>query len=133
VTGVDAIEAFLAGSPHAVVGASRDRAKYGNRCLRAYVRAGRRVFAVNPEATEVEGQIAYPTLAALPERPHGISIVTPPDVTQRVAADAIALGIRHVWIQPGAESPEALDRLRTAGIDAIAGGPCILVALRWHE
>jgi uncharacterized protein len=75
------IDAFLAGSPHVVVGASRQRKKYGNKVLRAYVQAQRPVFAVNPYAREVEGMPAYPDLAHLPEAVHGISVITPPEIT----------------------------------------------------
>lgn len=124
-----AIDAFLAGAPHAVVGASRDRRKYGNRCLRAYVQAGRPVYAVNPHAETVEGQRAYPDLGSLPERVHGITVVTPPEVTETVIDEAIAAGIEHVWLQPGAESPAALRRAEAAGVPVIWGGPCILVVL----
>ncbi len=53
------IDAFLAGTSHAVVGASPDRSKYGNRVLRAYLQNNRKVWAVNPNADEVEG-VAFP-------------------------------------------------------------------------
>ena len=72
------IEQFLNGSPHAVVGASRDRSKYGNKVLRAYLQSDRTVYPVNPTAVEVEGLTAYPDLAALPEAVHGVSVITPP-------------------------------------------------------
>ena len=70
------IEAFLRGRPHAVVGASRDRSKFGNKVLRAYLRHEMPVFAVNPrEEGEIEGVPVFPSLAALPEPVHGISII----------------------------------------------------------
>ena len=78
------IEAFLAGSPHAVVGASQDREKYGNKVLRAYLQRQRAVYPVNPTARVVEGLAAFPDLPSLPESVHGISIVTPPQVTEQV-------------------------------------------------
>lgn len=52
------MEAFLAGSPHAVVGASRNRDKYGNKVLRAYLQNERAVFAVHPSLDEIEGSTA---------------------------------------------------------------------------
>ena len=127
------IKAFFAGRRFAVVGASRDRAKYGNKVLRAYQQNDLEVFPVNPSADEVEGLQAYSDLTSLPESVHGISIVTPPDVTERVVEEAIELGIENIWLQPGAESPRAVSRADRAGVSIIAGGPCVLVALGYRE
>jgi predicted CoA-binding protein len=127
------IQKFLAGETFAVVGASTDRAKYGNKVLRAYLQNGRRVFAVNPKETVIENVPCCPDLASLPEPVHGISIVVPPAVTERVVEEAAQAGISNVWMQPGAESPAAVRRAEHLGLNLIAGGPCILVTLRYHE
>ena len=127
------IQAFLEGAPHAVVGASRDRAKYGNKVLRVYLQNGRAVFPVNPNADEVEGLKSYPDIASLPQSVHGISVITPPVVTEAIIEQAGQLGIKHVWLQPGAESEQAINRAAHWGMNLIAGGPCILVALRYLE
>ena len=63
----------------------------------------------------------------------GVSIITPPDITERIVDDAIRLGIGHLWIQPGAASDRAAARAADAGINVISGGPCILVVLGYHE
>ena len=105
------VDAFLAGSAFAVVGASADRAKYGNKVLRVYLQNGRTVYPVNPRGGEIEGLQAFPDLASLPELPHGVSIITPPSVTEAVVREAVELGIKHLWMQPGAESDAALERL----------------------
>jgi predicted CoA-binding protein len=127
------VRRFLDGGPHAVVGASRDRAKYGNKVLRAYLQDGRKAYPVNPNAEEVEGSKCFPDLAALPERVHGVSVITPPEVTESVVAEAARLGIAHLWLQPGAESEAALALAGAAGMSVIAGGPCLLVTLRYRE
>ena len=127
------IESFLAGSPFAVVGASTDRSKYGNKVLRCYMQNGRTAFPVNPTMTEVEGLKAYANLKALPEPVHGISIITPPRVTERVIEEAGELGIKHVWMQPGAESAKAVQRAEELGMSVIAGGACVLVVLGYRE
>jgi uncharacterized protein len=127
------IAAFLNGSPHAVAGASRDRAKFGNKVLRCYMQHGRPVFPVNPTLSEVEGLPAYPTLAALPRPVHGLSIITPPSITERIIGEAGRLGIRHIWIQPGAESPAAIAAAESHGMNVVSGGPCILVALGFTD
>jgi len=127
------IDAFLAGSPFAVAGASRDRAKYGNKVLRCYVQHKRRVYALNPHEHEIEGVACYPDVASLPERVHGLSIITPPHVTERLVGEAIAAGIGHLWMQPGAESAAAVASAREAGLVVISGGPCLLVVLGYRE
>jgi predicted CoA-binding protein len=127
------IDEFLASGPFAVVGASRDRAKYGNKVLRAYLRADQPVYCVHPREREIEGQTCYPSLQALPETPHGVSIITPPAVTEQVVRDAHAKGAQWVWMQPGAESPEAIATAEALGLNVIAGGPCLLVALGYRE
>ena len=121
--------AFLAGGPHAVVGASRDRDKYGNKVLRCYLQHGRRVFPVNPQAAQIEGLAAYGDLSTLPEPVHGISVITPPRISEWVIEQAAALGIERVWMQPGAESIAAIARAEAAGMSVIADGSCILVEL----
>lgn len=127
------IDAFLNGSPHAVAGASQDRAKFGNKVFRCYMQHGRRVFPVNPTLPEIEGLAAYPTLAALPETVHGLSIITPPPITERLVAEAGRFGIRHIWMQPGAESRAAVAAAEKLGMNVIAGGPCILVVLGYTD
>jgi predicted CoA-binding protein len=63
----------------------------------------------------------------------GVSIITPPAVTEKIVAQAVSLGIKHIWMQPGAESPAAVALAKDAGANVIAGGPCILVALHYRE
>lgn len=129
----DKIAEFLAGGPHAVVGASRDRAKIGNKVLRAYMQTGRPAFPVNPGGDEIEGLKAYPDLASLPEAVHGVSVITPPQVTESIVEQAGAAGIKNIWLQPGAESERAVARAEALGMNVISGGPCILVVLAYHE
>lgn len=120
---------FLAGKAFAVVGASTDRQKYGNKVLRCYMDNGYTVYPINPKAAEVEGLVAYKSLAELPELVHGISIVTPAAVTEQAVNEAASLGIARIWMQPGAESAAAIEACKTNGISVIAGGPCLLVQL----
>ncbi len=128
------IEAFLADGPWAVVGASTDREKYGNKVLRCYVQNGKTpVYPINPKADEVEGLAACADLDSLPEPVRGISIITPPKVTEAVVEKAAELGIRHLWMQPGAESEAAVARCEELGLSVIAGGPCLLVVLGYQE
>lgn len=127
------IDAFLAGEPFAVVGASTDRAKYGNKVLRVYMQNNKPVYPVNPRGGEIEGLKAYPDLASLPVKPHGVSIITPPPVTEKVVEQAVSLGIGHLWMQPGAESEAAVALALKNDINLIYKGACALVVLGYHE
>jgi len=124
---------FLAAGPYAVVGASIHREKYGNKVLRAYLRNGLEVYPVNPHHAEVEGRPCYPDLASLPVPVRGVSVITPPAVTERIVEDLPASGAACVWLQPGAESEAAVARAEELGLTVVSGGPCVLVALRYRE
>jgi predicted CoA-binding protein len=123
------IQDFLNASTFAVAGASRDRNKYGNRVFRALLESGREVVPLNPTAREIEGRHTYAVLQDLPSVPEALSIVTPPQVTRQIIAEAIAAGVKQVWMQPGAEDPEGSAAARAAGLNVIDDGSCILVLL----
>jgi len=123
------IEEFLNGEVYAVAGASTDRTKYGNKVLRCYQQAGREVIPVNPRAPEVEGVLCVPDLASLSARVHGLSIITPPAVTEALVEEAASAGIARIWVQPGAEFPGLEERCRALELTCIWGGPCLLVVL----
>ena len=122
-------ERFLAAKSYAVAGASQKREKYGNKVFRALLAANRQVYPLNPAQEVIEGHPAFPSLADLPLVPEALSIITPPEVTRRVVAQAITAGVAHIWMQPGAEDAEASDSARQAGINVIDDGSCILVLL----
>ena len=91
------------------------------------------VYPINPRADEIEGIKAYADLKSLPTVPHGISIITPPAITESVIDEALELGIGHIWIQPGAEHQGAIEEARNAGANVIAHGACILVVGGYTE
>ena len=127
------IDHFLAQPAFAVVGASRDRSKYGNKVLRCYQQNGRTAYPVNPNADEIEGLACVPDLASLPNQVKAASIITPPKITEKIVEQAAEAGVQHLWIQPGAESKAAVERAAELKLQIIAGGPCILVTLGYHE
>jgi uncharacterized protein len=126
---MNSIEAFLNASTFAVAGASRDRAKYGNKVFRALMASDRTVYALNPSATKIEDQVAYSSIGDVPTSVESLSIVTPPEVTRQVVRQAIAAGVKHLWMQPGAEDAEASQAARRAGLTVVDDGSCILVLL----
>jgi predicted CoA-binding protein len=123
------IRDFLAGRRFAVAGASTERSKFGNKVLRHYLAHGREVWAIHRHETEVEGAPAVRSVADLPPGIDGLSIVTPPAITERIVEEAAAAGIPRVWMQPGAESAKAVARAEELGLAPIWGGPCVLLEL----
>jgi predicted CoA-binding protein len=127
------IKEFLRGEVFAVVGASTNREKYGNKVLRCYMQHDLVAWPVHPHEEEIEGATCARDLESLPEVVHGASIITPPQVTELVVEAAARAGIKRLWMQPGAESEAAVERARELGLDVIAGGPCLLVELGFQE
>ncbi len=123
-------EKFLAAASFAVAGASRDATKYGNIVFRALRAVGRQVYPINPNTATVEDCIAYDSIRSMPLVPEALSIVTAPSVTRTIVDEAIALGVEHIWMQPGAEDSVASQRARAAGLNVIDDGSCILVWLK---
>ena len=93
----------------AVLGASRDRGKYGNKSVRAHARAGWQVFPINPRADEIEGLTAYRSLRDVPIRPlDRVSVYLPPEIGITLLDDIAACQPREVWLNPGSDSDELL-------------------------
>jgi predicted CoA-binding protein len=133
-TVAERIQDFLAQGPWAVVGASSVRSKYGNKVLRCYQQHEKApLYPVNPRGGLIEGLRAYPSLSEVPEPVRAASIITPPAITEEVVLEAARLGVRALWMQPGAESPRAIALAEEHGLELIAGGPCLLVVLGYRE
>ena len=133
VVPTEAIARFLAVGSFAVVGASTNRDKYGNKVLRCYAQNGHPVVAVNPRAAEIEGLPCYTCLAEVPGEPRAVSVVAPPAFAQSIVGDAVLAGITHLWFQPGAEDDAAIQDAQARGIEVIGYGPCLLVALGFRD
>jgi predicted CoA-binding protein len=129
----ETIHAFLNARSLAVFGVSRDPEKYGYKVYKTLKEKGLRVFAVNPRAQEVDGDPVYPNLQALPETPEAVVTVVPPEVTRAVVAEALAAGIRKIWMQPGSEHEEAVQMAQEAGATVVHGGACIMVVAKTHR
>ena len=127
------IKTFLQSNAFAVVGASSNRSKYGNKVLRCYLQRDKKVYPVNPREIVIEGLRAVHSVSELPDEVKSISIITPPFITEKIVEDAIKKGIKNIWMQPGAESDTAIQRCRMNKINIIAKGPCILVAMGYED
>lgn len=129
----DRFNRFMSSAAFGVVGASNAREKYGNKVLRCYQQHDLEVFGVNPKESQIEGAPCFASVSQLPPQVKSISIITPPKVTEQVVEEAIAKGIQNVWMQPGAESPKAIERCREAGLNVIGDGSCLLVVIGFSE
>lgn len=120
------VAAFLANSPIAVVGYSREESSPGNIVLAKLRRTGYTVFAVSPHATEINGETCYPDVGSIPGGAKAAFIATPPDVSADIVRQCAAAGIRHVWLHrsfgQGSVSEEAVRECEQSGIHCIAGG-----------
>jgi len=103
----------------AVVGASNDRNKYGNRAVRAYRAEGWTVIPVHPTATLIEGLRAYPSVEAIPGRVDRVTIYLHPETTLQVLEGIARHGVGELYLNPGAEDAAVMARAAALGLDPI--------------
>lgn len=115
------VSAFFAQKTLAVAGVSRDPKKFGYRVFQDLKEKGYTVYPINPNAESIAGERCYPNLAALPETPAGLVLVTPPAHSEELVRVAAALGIGHIWMQPGAESEAAVRFCHENGLACVVG------------
>lgn len=111
----------------AILGASNDRNKFGNKAVRAFLQHGDRVWPVNPKETVVEGLPAFPTITAVPERPDLVSVYLPPPVLLKVLPDIAARGCGELWLNQGTDPAEVIAAAEGLGLKVIRA--CSIVAL----
>jgi uncharacterized protein len=112
----------------AILGASADRSKFGNKSLRAHAKAGYDVFAVNPKGGTIEGQPVYKSLADVPvEHLDRISMYLPPQVGLAMLSEIAAKGCGEIWFNPGSATKEVIAKARELGLKAI--NDCSIVDL----
>jgi predicted CoA-binding protein len=103
----------------AIIGASTDRAKFGNKAVRAYLRQGWTVYPVTPNAAEVEGLPAFPSIEAIPGPVERASLYVPAAIGIRTLPAIAAKGVAELWVNPGAESDDLLAEAARLGIPTI--------------
>lgn len=122
----EAAEEFLSQRRIAVAGVSRDSKQPANLIYRRLRDAGHEVFAVNPNADEVEGDHCYKHISDIGETVDGVVVVTPAEASATVVEECAAAGVPRVWLHrglgPGSMSDDAIDAARRHGIAVIPGG-----------
>ena len=111
----------------ALVGASNDKSKFGNRIYRDLRSKGYNVVPINPKDENIEGDKAYTSIQMIEELPDIVNLVVPPPIAMKVAQNAVELGVEYLWFQPGSESDELENWLKdTDGIKYLINA-CIMV------
>ncbi len=100
----------------AVIGASNDRAKFGNKAVRAFQQTGHKVFPVHPAQTEVEGLPCYKSILDVPERPNVVSVYLAPERLAGVLPDIAKRGCDELWLNPGTASEEVVQKSEELGL-----------------
>ena len=121
-----AIQDFINGKRIAVVGVSREKEKFGNTAFAELAARGYQVFPVHPTAQEIAGARCYPNLAALRGQVDGVLVIVSPQQAMPVLREAASIGVKNVWLQQGAESPEACALARDLGLNLVAR-KCVLM------
>lgn len=114
----------------AIIGASTDRKKYGNKAVRAFSKGGWTVYPVNPAAQEVEGLPAYASIADVPEPIDRISMYVPPRVGKAMLADIAAKKPSEFFLNPGSEDDEIVEQATALGLSPIQACSIVNIGLR---
>jgi predicted CoA-binding protein len=111
----------------AVIGASPERSKFGNKALRAFREAGFNAIPITPHYAEIEGVKAYAKVTDVPGTIDMATVYVPPDIGEQVIEDIATKGIAEVWFNPGAESDALVEKARGLGIRPILA--CSIVGI----
>ncbi len=128
----DQIHAMLQLKVWAVIGATDNKEKFGHKIFKLLKNAGYKVFPVNPGIKSVLGEPCYASLSDLPVKPDAVNFVVPPQVGEPIITECSTLGIKNVWLQPGANGDNVVNAAKTAGLNVIHKS-CIMVEVRKQD
>ncbi len=103
----------------AIIGASSNRAKFGNKAVRAFLQQGFTVYPVNPNETQIEGLQTYQRILDVPVRPQMVSVYLPPQALLTILPDIAKKGCDELWLNPGTESDEVLAQAGRLGLNVV--------------
>ena len=103
----------------AILGASADRSKFGNKAVRAFYQQGYTVYPINPKETEIEGLKCFRSVSEIPVRPQMVSAYLPPPVLLKLVPEIAAKGCDELWLNPGTESDEVLAEAERLGLKVV--------------
>jgi hypothetical protein len=122
----DLVIDFLKQRRFAVIGSFRNKEKFAYRIFVDLMKKGYEVLPVNPRLSEVEGKVCYKSISDILHSVDVVNIVTPPLSTENILKECLRKGIKRVWLQPGAESPAAIQFCHNNGIKVIHG-MCVMM------
>lgn len=120
------IKGFMARKKFAVIGATDNVEKYGNRIFKNLLKRGYEVYPVNPNLKEIDGVKCYPKLSDVPVKVDVVDFVVPPAVTEATLKDCKKLGLDNIWLQPGSESDVAIAFCRQNDLKVVYG-TCVML------
>ena len=103
----------------AVVGASSNRQKFGNKAFRAFQHQGFTVIPVNPNEPEVEGTKTVASVLDIPGNVDMVTVYVPPQIGVRIVEDVARKGVKELWLNPGADDESVIKRARELGLEPI--------------
>ena len=111
----------------AVIGASKNRAKFGNKAVRAYESQGHEVFPVHPFESEIEGLICSASILNISGDVEIVSVYVPPEKLFEILPEIAEKGCQELWLNPGTESEKVIERAEALGLNVI--DECSIVGL----
>ena len=120
------IEQFLTNEPIAMAGVSRNPKKFGRVAYEELIRKGLKLIPLNPKIESINGTVCYADISHLPADVKSLVIMTKKDQTAKMVEDALAKGIKNIWIQQASDTPEALALLKGKDVNLITK-QCILM------
>ena len=117
----------------AILGASNDRSKFGNKAVRAFRQQGYTVYPVNPKETEIEGLPAFKSIADVPGRPEMVSVYLAPAVVLKILPDIAAMGCDELWLNPGTDSEEVVAQAARLGLNIIRACSIVSMGVATHS
>jgi uncharacterized protein len=103
----------------AIIGASSNRAKFGNKALRAFEKQGFRVVPINPHEREIEGHTTYASVLDFPDAIDMATVYVPGPIGVRVMDDLAKKGVPEVWLNPGADDDAVVSRAKQLGLKTV--------------
>jgi predicted CoA-binding protein len=112
----------------AIIGASQDRNKFGNKAVRVFADKGYKVYPIHPKLSEIEGHKVYSSILQVPEKELDmVSFYLPPAVGMKVIEDVAKVKCKEVWLNPGSESDELVEKAESLGLTVIQA--CSIVSV----
>jgi len=113
----------------AIIGASNNPEKFGNKAVKAYLKKGYKVYPVNPKEEKIEGLKAYKSILDIKDPIDRVSIYLPPNITVKVLDEIAKKGADEIFLNPGSESEEVFDKAEKLGLEPMVACSIVSVGL----